>query len=93
MDREIHRLAAWHNSEKLKGSSGSAILLVDAAKIRSPSIGKWEGTIARENPSCAVVAKRFACALLKTASVATIPMLVFSRSEIRLSFIFFSDLA
>ena len=93
MARATQRLAAWHSSEMLRWSWGSGIWLVDAPKMRSPSIGRWEGTIARENPSCAVVAKRFACALLKTASVATMPMLVFTRSESGPSFVLVSDLA
>src|SRR5277367_6158049 len=36
--------------------------------------------MARERPDCAITARRFACALLSTASVATTTSVVFSRA-------------
>ena len=50
--------------------------MVELANIKSPSKGRWDGTIARAIPSCADVASLLACAFVKSASVATMPIVV-----------------
>ena len=55
--------------------------MVELANIKSPSKGRWDGTIARAIPSCADVASLLACAFVKLASVATMPIVVLARSS------------
>ena len=45
--------------------------------MASPSDIVWTGLIARASPSCALVARRLACAFVSFASVATTPIVVF----------------
>ena len=51
---------------------------VASAKIASPSPDVCAGTMARAKPSCAICATFVACAFVRTALVATTPMVVFS---------------
>ena len=58
-------------------SAARAARAVAAAKTTSPSMAAWTGRSARARPSCAMIATRFACALVRSASVATMAILVF----------------
>ena len=49
---------------------------VATEKMMSPSPMVWTGTMARANPSWAIIATRLACAFSSRAFVATTPMVL-----------------
>ena len=63
----------------MKSSSEMVLPLVPVAseKTRSPSSGVCDSHSARENPSWAAIARRFASALVRMASVAMTAIVVF----------------
>ena len=64
------------SAQRRVNSSGASIPPVASANIVSPSWGVCAGLTASAIPSCATVARRFACAFVNLRFVATTPMVV-----------------
>jgi hypothetical protein len=60
-----------------KIGSATGLAPVETENTRSPSTSECDGLIARVIPSCAATASRLSCALVRSASVATIAIVVF----------------
>ena len=83
-------LDKWHSSAN---SSFENIIFsspVLTEKSKSPSYGKWDGTMALERPSCAHVATRFASDFVIVALVATMPIVELAPSFIELILLYLS---
>src|ERR1700712_1430498 len=76
MARERHTAAAWPMAMMSKIGSATGFAQVETENTMSPSTGVCEGLAARAMPSCAATARRLSWALLRSASVATMAIVV-----------------
>ena len=83
-------LDKWHSSANSSFDNIIYSSPVLTEKIKSPSYGKWDGTMAQERPTCAHDATRYASDFVIVALVATMPIVELAPSFIELILLYLS---